>query len=79
MKYKIEIVETRTLNHTVIFETDDEDIEELLNDSEIGNSFNLDDAVTSLENEGCYIEEIQEDYDGDSEFDVDEYSEVQEN
>jgi UDP-N-acetylmuramyl pentapeptide synthase len=78
MKYKIEIIETRTLNHTVIFETDDEDIEELLNDSEIGDSFNLDDAVAALENEGCYIEEIQEDHDGDSEFDVDEYSEVQE-
>lgn len=77
-KYKIYLDETRTLRHTVILETDDEDIEELLNDSEIGMSFNLDDAVASLENEGCCIEEIQEDHDGDSEFDADEYEEIDE-
>lgn len=77
MKYKVYIEETRTLRHTVILESY-EDIDETLDQSQIGECVHLDDVVSALEDEGCNVTEIIEDDNGDSEFECDEYEELEE-
>ncbi|AGK99032.1 hypothetical protein [Clostridium pasteurianum] len=76
-KYKIYIDETRTLRHTVILETE-EDIDKTLDQAQIGDCVHLYDVISALEDEGCNVNEVAEDDNGDSEFDVDEYEEIDE-
>lgn len=77
MKYKVYIEETRTFRHTVILESY-EDIDETLDQSQIGECVHLDDVVSALEDEGCNVTEIIEDDNGNSEFECDEYEELEE-
>lgn len=78
MEYKIYIDETRTLRHTVILETEDDDIDETLDQAQICNCVHLDDVICALEDEGCNVTQVIEDDNGDSEFECDEYEELEE-
>lgn len=60
-RYRVDVFEEVSYNHSIIFESDAADIDKILEGTKIGRC--LDDVIELLKNQGCSIEKILKDND----------------
>lgn len=60
-RYRVDVFEEISHNHSIIFGTDTADVNKILNGTKIGRC--LDDVIELLKNQGCNIEKVLKDND----------------